>query len=144
MEILEGRVAGSPERLHEDAAGGGPPGQARRPIVAAVVAVPREDARLVAQRPAAPVRHDAGIAPGRQGRGARPVHEIEVRRAGVLVETEGQRELSRLDIDAFERAVIDVHVAPPARPDQLALDLEVRGAADCAGHAHAAARNIKA
>src|SRR5262245_12544990 len=65
-----------------------------RPGVAAVVL---EDAELVAEDPIehASVRHPPAIASGRErARGERPVHEVEIGRAGVLVEAEGNLELA--------------------------------------------------
>jgi hypothetical protein len=64
MEILEDRFARSPERLHDQPARRRPSGQAPGAVVAAVVAVAREGARLVSERARASVGHDAGIAAG--------------------------------------------------------------------------------
>ena len=97
-----------------------------------------ERAKLVLERAAGEtsVDHDAEIPAGCQRVGRhRSVHEVELRRAGVLVQAEGQLELADLEASDVELPIVGVDVAPRVVARQLALDLELHAARDLSADA---------
>ncbi len=86
---------------------------------------------------------DAAIASGRQPRAdARAIDEVELRRAGVFLQTKGHLEDARFHLERLELAVVDVHVAPLVQAE-LVLHLVVERPAHAPFDAHAAPRDVE-
>ena len=145
LQIAQERLRRS-KRLHGRPSGGRRAAEHTvRVVRSRVSAVAIEEPRLVLKHVQhTAMHHDAAIAAGRElCGGTRSIDEVEIGAAGVLVEAEGELELSRLHLQMIELPVVDVHVSPVLVGRKLVLDLIVDHAGHPALDADAAPRDVE-